>query len=440
VNRSFRSKDGLFGTLVVSAVIALASLCSGMILARSLSPELRGVLATIILWPTMLGIFGDLGLGFAVSYYAAKEPGSSSALWTTSLVYGLAAGALFGAAGAWLLPQFLELADADAFYLRLTMSVVPAALVANYASMLLLGSGWIREYNLIRAYLSVSYALGIVALAALNRAEVHGFTLAYIAAQLSGAVLATGLVLWRIRPRLAWSWPLLKPMFVYGGKTYISSVVAQTNLRLDQMIMSAVVPFAALGNYVVAVAMSSTIGPIYTTLAIVALPRVTHQPDSHSGGLEGTRYFKLGVLAGIPLAIVGLLAMRWLLPLLFGDQYAGAVLPAQILMVAAISQGLNIVLGNSLRGLGRPGLPAIAESIGVIVTVTLLLVTLPIWGVVGAAATSLLAYSAVMLAQMVFINRYADLPWRAWWLSNWRDLLPNVSLAGIRRRPAATKP
>lgn len=431
-----RRKDGLWGTLGASAAVAIASLCSGLILARSLSPELRGILATIILWPTMLAIFSDLGLGYAVSYFVAKDARSAGALWTASMIYALAAGTLLGVLGAWMLPPLLGLDSSAATDLRLAMAIVPASHVASFASMLLLGAGWLREYNTVRVYLNVAYALGVAALAAASQAAVHSYMLAYLAAQVTGAVLATGLVLWRVRPRLARPAGLLKPMFVYGGKTYVSSVVAQTNLRLDQMIMSAVVPFAELGKYVVAVAMASTIGPLYTTLAIVALPRVTRQVELLAGGQESVRYFQLGILAGIPVAVFGALAMPWLLPLLFGDQYPGAVLPAQILMVAAVSQGINAVLGNCLRGLGRPGLPAIAEGIGVILTVGLLLLLLPIMGAVGAAITSLAAYTAVMGAEVLFVSYTTGLAWRVWLRPNWHELVPAVTMVGIRRKPA----
>jgi O-antigen/teichoic acid export membrane protein len=436
VSRSGSGKNGLIGTLLASAAVAAASLCSGLILARSLSPDLRGVLATILLWPTMLTIFSDLGLGFAVAYFVAKEPAARSALWTTSLVYALAAGTLVGVAGAVIVPSLVGLTGAAAADLRLAMSIVPASHVASFGSMLLLGSGWLREYNVVRAYLNVGYALGVALLMAAGLAGVHTYALAYITAQLSGAVLATALVLWRIRPRLAWSGPLLKPLFAYGGKAYISSVVAQTNLRLDQMIMSAVVPFAELGKYVVAVAMSSTVAPLYTTLAIVALPQVTRHNEAEAGGRESVRYFQLGVLAGVPVMIVAALAMPWLLPLLFGSQYPGAVLPAQILMLATLSQGMNVILGNCLRGLGRPGLPAIAEGIGVVVTVALLWLVLPVLGAVGAALTSLLAYSAAAATQVLFVTRAGGLPWRAWWMPEWQKLLPDFSLAGLRRRLA----
>lgn len=434
-----RRQDGLAVTLIASGAIAAASLCSGLLLARTLTPELRGVLATVLLWPTMLALFSDLGLGFGVAFFVAKEPESGSALWTASLLYALVGGSVLAAAGAWLVPPLLGL-DADvAAALRLAMVIVPASHVASFASMLLLGAGRLREYNAVRAWLNVGYALGVAALAAVGRGGVHPYALAYIGTQLAGAALATALVVWRLHVRPAWSAPLLRPLFAYGGKAYASSVVAQTNLRLDQMIMSAVVPFAELGKYVVAVAMASTVGPLYTTLAIVALPQVTRQGDAAAGGRESIRYFQLGVLAGGPLLVLAVLLMPWLLPLLFGDQYPGAVLPAQILMLASLGQGMNVLLGNCLRGLGRPGLPALAEGAGIVVTVGLLLLLLPLLGAVGAALVSLLAYTAAALMQMLFVTRAAGLPARAWWTPKWRELLPDLSPAGIRRRLAGSE-
>jgi O-antigen/teichoic acid export membrane protein len=56
-----------------------------------------------------------------------------------------------------------------------------------------------------------------------------------------------------------------------------------------------------------------------------------------------------------------------------------------------------------MRAIGRPGVPAIAEGIGLVATVALLLLLLPALGIVGAAIASLAAYSVVAGAYVVMI-------------------------------------
>src|ERR1035437_8828361 len=73
--------DGLGGTVICNLLILFCGILSGVTLARSLGPGGRGELATAFLWPNVLMLFGDLGLGFAFSYFVARERDKVSELW-----------------------------------------------------------------------------------------------------------------------------------------------------------------------------------------------------------------------------------------------------------------------------------------------------------------------------------------------------------------------
>jgi O-antigen/teichoic acid export membrane protein len=89
-----------------------------------------------------------------------------------------------------------------------------------------------------------------------------------------------------------------------------------------------------------------------------------------------------------------------MLRLLFGPQYAPALTMARILLVASLFQGVNQISGAALRSLNKPGRTSLAESVGVLVTVVLLVVLLPRLGALGAAIASLVAYMVVCAVQM----------------------------------------
>jgi len=90
--------------------------------------------------------------------------------------------------------------------------------------------------------------------------------------------------------------------------------------------------------------------------------------------------------------------------LFFGREFSDAIVPAVVLVWAAVINGLNAILEDALRGLERPTLPAIAEVIALTVTVPLLLVLLPRFQVIGAAVISLMSYgmTLVLLLSLVF--------------------------------------
>ena len=94
--------------------------------------------------------------------------------------------------------------------------------------------------------------------------------------------------------------------------------------------------------------------------------------------------------AAIPLASVA----GPVLPLLYGSDFAGAVLPSQLLLVGLTVEGAAGVVTAYLFGRGRPGLNSLATAGGVVVTVALDLLLIPRLSLLGGAVASSVAYLA----------------------------------------------
>jgi O-antigen/teichoic acid export membrane protein len=89
------------------------------------------------------------------------------------------------------------------------------------------------------------------------------------------------------------------------------------------------------------------------------------------------------------------LVSPWLVPTVFGSGYESAVTTLWVLVPAAVVFIVNQVMEEILRGRGLPSVPAIAEGAGALVTIVLLLLLVPKFGIIGAAIASGIAYSVV---------------------------------------------
>jgi O-antigen/teichoic acid export membrane protein len=89
----------------------------------------------------------------------------------------------------------------------------------------------------------------------------------------------------------------------------------------------------------------------------------------------------------------------------FGAGFLPAIFIAQVAITAALVRGASYVLAYGLCGFNRPLVPSIAEVIAVLATVVGLAALLPSLGLVGAAITSLVAYST-SAAYMVWCARW----------------------------------
>ena len=189
------------------------------------------------------------------------------------------------------------------------------------------------------------------------------------------------------------------------------------NERLDQLVISAVLAPARLGLYVVAVTLTSLISLVGSSVALVALPVLARLRSAPKQLAPARRLIVLTLGLSTLVAVPMIVLTPQLLDFFFGQSFRAATSPTRILLVAAVLLSTSRALGAILKALGRPLQAGLADGIALGVTVVALAALLPLFGLVGAAVASLLAYG-VSLTWM--IDRTA----RALSVRPWRLFLP----------------
>jgi O-antigen/teichoic acid export membrane protein len=199
---------------------------------------------------------------------------------------------------------------------------------------------------------------------------------------------------------------LIRPLVGYGMAQIAALTPATINAQLDQLVLSQVVPPAALGRYAIAVSCTLLPIPMVSAIGNVAFPRLAsrNRVDRLASqmqwmGILGTACAAAGLL--VPLDLVA----PWLIPRVFGAGYAGAVPLLWVLTPAGVFLACNQVTGDVLRGRKRPLVVARAEGLAAVFTVILLVVLLPVAGVYGAAIASAVAYGVALVMMLVSLRK-----------------------------------
>ena len=204
---------------------------------------------------------------------------------------------------------------------------------------------------------------------------------------------------------------LIRPLATYGVAQIAALTPAALNTYLDQLVLSQTVPSAELGRYAIAVSLTSIPIPLVSAIGNVAFPRLAARRVVTE---ETRRLQMLAVLASAGLAAGMLvpfaLVAYWLIPLVFGAAYRGAVPLVWILTPGAVFLACGQVVGDLLRGRNHPSVVAWAQGLAAVFTVALLIILLPIVGVTGAAIASTVSYgvaAVVMLRSLWRLPRHA---------------------------------
>jgi O-antigen/teichoic acid export membrane protein len=247
-------------------------------------------------------------------------------------------------------------------------------------------------WNGIKLAGKIIYAGGVVFLWVVQLVSVRLVVYAHILSTLIGVVLVV-LLLWRGRigtPRIDVS--LLGRMLWYGGRNFLTSLTGQANARLDQALISAFLSPSQLGLYRIAVSASQSIRLVSSGFRGIIISKVSQAEDPETGEHQILESLRASGVALVLSAVLLLGALPFLVPFMYGNEYEGAILAAQILLIAAVIFGLKQTLINGIRGQGRPEVGFYAELAGTVVTGIGLYILLRMIGIEGAAVTSLLAY------------------------------------------------
>ena len=384
-------------TAVANAALAVVGLLTGMLAARLLGAEGRGHLAAAQAWPLFLATLGGFGLTEATAYFAARSPSHARPALATGLILAIPFTLVAVVAGVWLLPLLLRGQTIEVQQVAtLSLALVPLLTLSGAPSQALRGVGRYRAWNTLRLVTPLAWLATLVAVRGTGYATVSTLAIAFIGAT-ALAGLVTHLHAWRtLSGSPAPARGLVRPMLAYSAPTMGATIPHWLNLRLDQLIIIALLDARAIGLYVVSVAWSSAAHPLAQVVAYNAVPALAGASNIRQRALV---VYRTGAVAAIGTCVVLLVATPTLFPLIFGSEFQAAIPVALIMVLAGSVEATNAVGAECLRGVGRPRANLLAECVGLAVTGVVLPVLVVTGGIIGAACGSLLSYSAILVAQ-----------------------------------------
>jgi len=387
----------LASTAATSGTLAVCGLLTGMLAARLLGVEGRGQLAAAQAWPLFLANMGSFGLSEAIAYFGARTPSRARATLATGLLLAVPFIVVAVVAGAWLLPWLMRGQTIEVQQVAtLCLVLVPLLMLSSAPSQALRGVGRYRAWNVLRLLTPLAWLATLVAVRGSGHATVSTLALAFIGATALAALVTHSYAWWTLEGPAAPERSLVRPMLAYSAPTMAATVPRWLNLRLDQLIVIALLDARALGLYVVAVAWSGAARPLADVVAHNAVPALAGAQDTWQ---RARLVYRTGALAAIGTAVLLLTATPTLLPLIFGAEFRAAIPVALVMVLAGAVEATNAVGAECLRGVGRPRAVLLAECVGLAITAIALPVLVLLGGILGAAGASLLSYSAILVAQ-----------------------------------------
>lgn len=407
-SRVFRRRSATAAWVYVAVAFGIAGM---IVAARVLGREEFGVYATALAFVGFFQVLLDLTVEesltkYGFRYVAANDWGRLRRLFRQMLVYKVIGGALATGILLLLAPWADQIFGEDG----VGAALLAAALIPLVqspenvgATALLLHS----RYDLRGAYQAGSGALRLIAIAIGSQ---YGATEA-LAAMVVAQCLATGFI--AVVGHIAlgrFPHASARPLgedargirsFVFQSS--IATGVISLRTTLVPVLLGIVAGPTQVGLFRIAQTPQTGLAAASSPARLVLLTEQTRnwEVGQRASVLDGVRKYTIGAAALMAVAVpVFFIAMPWLVEVVFGDQYTGAVTAARIVLLAAAIQ-FTIGWTKSLPvTIGRPRLRIVTHGIEALVAIPLVVVLGNEWGATGAAV-------AVLASTVVFTATWA---------------------------------
>jgi O-antigen/teichoic acid export membrane protein len=379
------------GILGLSTAASLLDGAAAVMASRQLGAESRGVYAVVLTLAGLTAAISCLGVPtsgrvrIARPEDAVRLPGYLAVVPVHVLAGGLLSGLV-----TWLLG--VVALSAGSFALVIAGGALGGALVAStFRISALQGVGEQSQATGANAAGSLAMVVLTGGLVAIGNDDPAAYLWALAASRAVQAVLCTLLLRSHLSGRQRYRWDVHRLLLVSGAPSIPYQLTTIATFRIDRYFVGAFAGVTAAGIYSVAATLSEMARMVPTAVGQVLLygrSSGTVSPRSERRSRRLVLWCAWTTLLGIGLAA------PWLVDLLFGDEFADAVEPLRILLVAEAFLAAWLIDNRLLIGGGRLGAASVSTVVSSVVVIVGDLVLIPAFELTGAAAASVLGYAA----------------------------------------------
>lgn len=406
-NLTRRATGPLSQTMGTALVTQGALFATGPLVARMLGVEDRGYLASLTLWPTIIGTIAIWGLPTAITYER-----SSRGPLPKSLAARVLAVALLQCIIAVMIHAFILIfITTDVWTAARSAAVVslllgPAFIARDFTLAPLQGARSFRLFNAARLSHIAIYLPGIALLYLFHRGSLN--SIVSISLLASMMISVTAIVAYRrssTQPPDGDDTRTLGELLKFGQQAHLGRLMPVERFRADQVAVVFFLTPAALGIYVVAIAFTNVIRFLTQAIGYVAFPTVANIGDDVLARKAMWKYVRISaVLTGVIMVVLFALGPE-LIRILFGREFESAGTVLQILLPGVGFVSVRRVMAESLRGGGLGKATSLSELATTVVFLACIYPMTSLWELNGVAGSVSLAEGLGFLVLLVLFSR-----------------------------------
>ena len=380
-------------TLLTSLIIIFAGLLTGSITAQILGVEGRGEFAAIQLYGGLIATLVAMGIPASITYFTGLNPENAGSYYITgilvSFIFLIPAMILGYLAMPYLLSaQTTEIISAAQLYLLF----VPLSIFTGFSLASIQGQMKMFLWNILRIIAVISWLIPLIyliffsSISPIELSKLYLIIVFFYSMIFIFAVLRTNQKEKKIRM------VFIRPIMKYAIPTHLATFTQQSNLKLDQILIAALLSPDLLGLYIVAITWSAAYSPLVNAVSYLIVPHLTSVKKTDKKTDSFLKISRVSFVINLFLGLLVIIITPAAISIIFGPDFMPSVTICYILIVASLISNLKLIFAEGLRGLGHPALVMKGELIGLVACLGLFPVFLNFYSLEGLAFASLIGY------------------------------------------------
>jgi O-antigen/teichoic acid export membrane protein len=390
---------GVSATLLTRAAGVAIGVVTLTATTRLLGAAGRGQFAVAMTTLALILQLSNAGLHSSATYELSRNPARRASIggllfWYAAICVGAIAACVYVV--ALLDPNILP--GIPLRVLGAALAAAPPAMFLMLAGNALLGLGSATWFNGLDLGTKL---IGLVALVLFFTSSIVVLLLLYAALHFVVATVAYLKLIGAGAPQRPGA-ALIGELAGFAGRIFLVNMLMFLVLRIDLFLVNAWLGTTEAGRYSVATQVAEMLNLLSASIAAILFPTLTAMSaerrwQSTLRVLRVTSIVLACVAAGVALV------SRPIFSILFGPEFAPAVIALWLLLPGLWCLGLNSLLHQHLAAAGMPWFLVWATLAGAVANVWLNVALLPRWGIAGASVASSLTYGLLLVTTVVYL-------------------------------------
>lgn len=416
-----RAIRGVGIVLVMGVLASMVAYATRVYLARKLDPAGYGLFYAVFTFVLFFLFFRDLGLDQALTKYISefkaleKYNEIKTALFTAvsfQILSSLVFSAFFFLLSDWLAVHYFK-EPAASLLLKIMVGYTIFSIAFPFLKSFFTGFQKFKIFafvdvvknSLILILLAIFFELGL---------GVYAPVLAYVGV---GLLLLIVFFPWVLKTfnlfqhKASGMKEMTRTLFLFGIPVMMTDVGSKVISYIDTLLLTSFRPLNEVGIYNVALPSAMIFFFFASAIAAVAFPIFVElwakkELQKFREGMKLLHKYTLVFFS--PIILTFFVFADFFILQFFGKQYAAAVLPFQVLLVGVLLFTEAQINHNIIAAIGKPKTITKIIFTAAVANTGLNLLLIPFYGIVGAAAATLISYALAFLLSSYLLAKYTE--------------------------------